>query len=277
MIVKTRCVAFVECTDRQLLSGVRPQTAVVADRRPASPIFADKTVVCSLFAPHFDPGSTKDSPFSAFEAGQIVGELILNLSEMFARPHTWTHLMPKVETVRFEKHYRVPTDDHHNFRLQESVTESPFSYLVPLALLQALMEEEKTIVDELEAMAMVLVPSTRSSTSRPGLSGSRLRCSCGGKCKLTDDLDIIRQRQVFVHRDLLRYYSNTRDCLLQRLKHRRSNKEAGIWLRRSTEKKDADLQWVTLNCGLQELVVQDTSASEGQLPYCKECVKPFLL
>ena len=266
-VTASHCVAFVECTQQQLTSDMRtfspsrqePQT------RRNSGLFKEKHVVCSLFFPPGNADKIVSQLKPSYEGGQICGELVLFITEHKSRQlmdKPWSSwLSPSVDTLNFSQCYQVPSIDHQMLRLTESLTESPFSCLVPIGLLRALIAEQRSIINDLEAMGMVLVPPSGAEAS----AWHALRCSCGGRCQLPDDLDVVRQRQVLAHRHLLHHYQRTLTIIVERLSYHRKRGHPGIWLRRSIEKRDPELQWISLNCCVQEMTVEDPSTKECKL------------
>lgn len=160
----------------------------------------------------------------------------------------------------YTQRYSVPSTSHHTLQISEQLAESPYAVLTPLALLRAFSAEQQSILNELDDMAAAMVPGHPQSVNKDLLG--RVRCSCGGKCRLPDDMNVIRLRQVQAHRALLEHYDDVQRGIVQRLKSGENGQPT--WLRRSTEKKGTDSQWIALNCCVHEMVAEDVIAGEGK-------------
>ena len=183
----------------------------------------------------------------------------MGFTESFVIPPFASHRSTSVITQR----YNVPSSSHFCIKIHEKLTESPYAFLTAIALLRAFRAEQASILKDLEEMANAFVPAKAYDFERDILGV--IRCSCGGKCKLPDNLKVIRQRQVLAHQSLQNYYSDCLSAISEKLTADRPHGER-VWLRKSIEKKDEDLQWVALTCCVQEVSLEESISGESTLP-----------
>ncbi|KAL7746116.1 hypothetical protein RI367_000520 [Sorochytrium milnesiophthora] len=156
--------------------------------------------------------------------GTPMGSLVVTVRPFVERPALSLFTDMALPPLRLTARYVVPT-----LTLIETATESPYAFLVPLLLLRAYMAEEQRV--------LTMLDSVRADT---------------------DDVALVRLRQQDIHRQLLQHYSGQASILEQRIQRQRSQEgwsETGTLglLRKSIEKNEEEVQWVALNCVLQQL------------------------
>ncbi|KAG0094201.1 Phosphatidylinositol 3,4,5-trisphosphate-dependent Rac exchanger 2 protein [Podila epicladia] len=165
---------------------------------------------------------------------------------------------------------------------REHLYESPLAFTLPIKLLQLLAQDERKVIQELEKEHDVSLsdliqaipldhqpnPMTRRTSfmqtlrrtgSRQGLSNEEtLKSAKSRQLGLTaEDAHIqkLLRQQISAHRNIEVFY----ESMIQKVEHKlRENMEVGQGpFRRSPEKKDESVQWIPLNCCIQELLVHD--------------------
>ncbi|KAF9296035.1 Phosphatidylinositol 3,4,5-trisphosphate-dependent Rac exchanger 2 protein [Mortierella antarctica] len=165
---------------------------------------------------------------------------------------------------------------------REHLYESPLAFTLPIKLLQLLAQDERKVIQELEKEHDVSLsdliqaipldhqpnPMTRRTSfmqtlrrtgSRAGLSNEEtLKSAKARQLGLAaEDAQIqkLLRQQISAHRNIEVFY----ESMIQKVEHKlRENMEVGQGpFRRSPEKKDESVQWIPLNCCMQELLVHD--------------------
>ncbi|KAG0312744.1 Inositol polyphosphate 4-phosphatase type II [Linnemannia gamsii] len=166
---------------------------------------------------------------------------------------------------------------------REHLYESPLTFALPIKLLQFLAQDEKRMLEELEkepdeslsdliqavpldhrpnpiTRGVSFMETLRRSAIRP-VSTSRDQAAKSTKARqsgLSEEdshLQKLLRQQISAHRNIEVYYQNMVAKMEQKLKE---NMEIGQGpFRRSPEKKDESVQWVPLNCCVQEFLVHD--------------------
>ncbi|KAK5828607.1 hypothetical protein F5H01DRAFT_328459 [Linnemannia elongata] len=166
---------------------------------------------------------------------------------------------------------------------REYLYESPLAFALPMKLLQFLAQDEKRMLEELEKepdtslsdliqavpldhrpnpitrgvsfMETLRRGATRpSSTNREQVAKST-KARQSGLSEEDSHLQKLLRQQISAHRNIEVYYQNMVAKMEQKLKE---NMEVGQGpFRRSPEKKDESVQWVPVNCCVQELLVYD--------------------
>lgn len=165
---------------------------------------------------------------------------------------------------------------------REHLYESPLAFTVPLKLLQLLAEDEKRVLEELEREPEVSLseliqavpldhkptPMTRgvsfmdtirrgarrsSSAKEEALKSTRARQI--GLSEEDSQLQKLLRQQISTHRNIEMHYREMAQKVEQKL---RENMETGQGpFRRSPEKKQEAVQWIPLNCCIQDFLVYD--------------------
>lgn len=165
---------------------------------------------------------------------------------------------------------------------REHLYESSLAFTLPIKLLQLLAQDERKVIQELEKEHDVSLsdliqaipldhqpnPMTRRTSfmqtlrrtgTRPGLSNEEtLKSAKARQLGLAaEDAQIqkLLRQQISAHRNIEVFY----ESMVQKVEHKlRENMEVGQGpFRRSPEKKDESVQWIPLNCCIQELLVHD--------------------
>ncbi|KAF9382977.1 Phosphatidylinositol 3,4,5-trisphosphate-dependent Rac exchanger 2 protein [Podila verticillata] len=165
---------------------------------------------------------------------------------------------------------------------REYLYESPLAFTLPIKLLQLLAQDERKVIQELEKEHDVSLsdliqaipldhqpnPMTRRTSFIQTLRGTGTRPSLANEETLksakvrqlglaSEDAQIqkLLRQQICAHRNIEVYYETMVQKVEQKL---RVNMEVGQGpFRRSPEKKDESVQWIPLNCCVQELLVHD--------------------
>lgn len=165
---------------------------------------------------------------------------------------------------------------------RESLYESPLAFTLPIKLLRLLAQDEEKVLQELEMEQDVTLsdlvqsvpldhrpnPITRgvsfmetlrrsASRSDPPTDTSRLSTKArqSGLSNEDSQLQKVIRQQISAHRNIRVFYENMTQKVEQRL---RENMEVGQGpFRRSQEKKDESVQWIPINCCIQDLLVHD--------------------
>ncbi|KAF8977116.1 Phosphatidylinositol 3,4,5-trisphosphate-dependent Rac exchanger 2 protein [Entomortierella lignicola] len=166
---------------------------------------------------------------------------------------------------------------------REHLYESPLAFAVPLKLLRLLAQDERRVLEELEKEPEIslsdmiqavpldhrpnpitrgasFMETLRRSAMRPGheakeraLNLTRFRQA--GLSEEDSQLQKLLRQQISTHRNIEVYYQDMTLRLEQKLKE---NMEIGQGpFRRSPEKKEESLQWVPINCCVQDFLVHD--------------------
>ncbi|KAF9354387.1 Inositol polyphosphate 4-phosphatase type II [Mortierella sp. AD094] len=166
---------------------------------------------------------------------------------------------------------------------REHLYESALAFAVPLKLLRLLAQDERRVLEELEKEPGVSLsdmiqavpldhkpnPITRGASFMETLRRSAMRPSPAAKERAQNSTrarqtglseedsqfqKLLRQ-QISAHRNIEVYYQDMTLRLEQKLKE---NMEIGQGpFRRSPEKKEESLQWVPINCCVQDFLVHD--------------------
>lgn len=166
---------------------------------------------------------------------------------------------------------------------REYLYESPLAFTLPIKLLQLLAQDEQRVLDELEkeqdvslsdlvqsvpldhrpnpiTRGVSFMETLRRTASRPDLSGqdtSRLSTKARqtGLSNEDSQMQKLLRQQISAHRNIKVYYESMSQKVEQKL---RDNMEIGQGpFRRSPEKKDESVQWIPINCCVQDLLVHD--------------------
>ncbi|KAF9930461.1 Inositol polyphosphate 4-phosphatase type II [Linnemannia zychae] len=166
---------------------------------------------------------------------------------------------------------------------REHLYESPLAFALPIKLLQFLAQDEKRVSEELEKDPETTLseliqavpldhrpnPITRGTSFMETLRRNATRSNSLDKehsvkstkarqSALSEEdshLQKLLRQQISAHRNIEAYYQNMVTKMEQKLKE---NMEIGQGpFRRSPEKKDEAVQWVPLNCCIQEFLVND--------------------
>ncbi|KAF9171058.1 hypothetical protein BGX20_008168 [Mortierella sp. AD010] len=166
---------------------------------------------------------------------------------------------------------------------REHLYESSLAFAVPLKLLRLLAQDERRVLEELEKEPGVSLsdmiqavpldhqpnPITRGASFMETLRRSAMRPSPAAKERAQhstrarqtglseEDLQFqkLLRQQISAHRNIEVYYQDMTLKLEQKLKE---NMEIGQGpFRRSPEKKEESLQWVPMNCCVQDFLVHD--------------------
>ncbi|ORZ14395.1 hypothetical protein BCR41DRAFT_354796 [Lobosporangium transversale] len=166
---------------------------------------------------------------------------------------------------------------------REHLYESPVAFTVPLKLLQLFAEDERRVLDELEKEPSVTLadmiqavpldhrpnPITRGASfmdslrrgaarTNPVIREQALKSTRARQTGLTEEdsqFQKLLRQQISTHRNIEAYYQNMASKVEQKLKE---NIESGQGaFRRSPEKKEEAVQWIPLNCCVQEFLVYD--------------------
>ncbi|KAF9095557.1 Inositol polyphosphate 4-phosphatase type II [Mortierella sp. AD031] len=166
---------------------------------------------------------------------------------------------------------------------REHLYESPLAFALPIKLLQFLAQDEKRVLEELEkepgtslsdliqavpldnrpnpiTRGVSFMETLRRSATRPSSVGKdqaakSTRARQSGLSEEDSHLQKLLRQQISTHRNIEAYYQNMVAKMEQKLK---DNMEVGQGpFRRSPEKKDESVQWVPLNCCVQEFLVHD--------------------
>ncbi|KAF9433706.1 Phosphatidylinositol 3,4,5-trisphosphate-dependent Rac exchanger 2 protein [Entomortierella beljakovae] len=161
---------------------------------------------------------------------------------------------------------------------REHLYESPLAFSLPLKLLQILAEDERRVLEELEKEPEILLSdmiqalpldhkpnpimrgnsfmdTLRRGTVRRGKSLDSTRARQIGLTEEDSQLQKLLRQQISAHRNIEVYYQDMAIKLEQKQKE---NMEVGQGpFRRSPEKKEESLQWVPVNCCVQDFLVYD--------------------
>ncbi|KAF9217877.1 Phosphatidylinositol 3,4,5-trisphosphate-dependent Rac exchanger 2 protein [Podila verticillata] len=165
---------------------------------------------------------------------------------------------------------------------REYLYESPLAFTLPIKLLQLLAQDERKVIQELEKEHDVSLsdliqaipldhqpnPMTRRTSFIQTLRGTGTRPSLANEETLKSakvrqlglasedaQLQKLLRQQICAHRNIEVYYETMIQKVEQKL---RENMEVGQGpFRRSPEKKDESVQWIPMNCCIQELLVHD--------------------
>ncbi|GJJ68811.1 hypothetical protein EMPS_01157 [Entomortierella parvispora] len=165
---------------------------------------------------------------------------------------------------------------------RESLYESPLAFTLPIKLLQLLAQDEEKVLQELEkeqdvslsdlvqsvpldhrpnpiTRGVSFMETLRRSTGRvdPPQDTSRLSTKArqSGLSNEDSQLQKVIRQQISAHRNIKVFYENMTQKVEQKL---RENMEVGQGpFRRSQEKKDESVQWIPVNCCVQDLLVHD--------------------
>ncbi|KAF9952700.1 hypothetical protein BGZ72_005988 [Mortierella alpina] len=166
---------------------------------------------------------------------------------------------------------------------REHLYESPLAFTLPIKLLQLLAHDERRVLEELEKEPGVSLseliqavpldhqpnPITRGTSfldslrrgaarSNPAARENALqsaRARQGGLSNEDSQFQKLLRQQISAHRNIEVFYQEMAMKVEQKLKE---NMEIGQGpFRRSPEKKDESVQWVPLNCCVQDFLVQD--------------------
>ncbi|KAG0012431.1 Phosphatidylinositol 3,4,5-trisphosphate-dependent Rac exchanger 2 protein [Entomortierella chlamydospora] len=166
---------------------------------------------------------------------------------------------------------------------REHLYESSLAFAVPLKLLRLLAQDERRVLEELEKEPGVSLsdmiqavpldhqpnPITRGASFMETLRRSAMRPSPAARERAQhstrarqtglseEDLQFqkLLRQQISAHRNIEVYYQDMTLKLEQKL---RENMEIGQGpFRRSPEKKEESLQWVPMNCCVQDFLVHD--------------------
>jgi hypothetical protein len=166
---------------------------------------------------------------------------------------------------------------------REHLYESPLAFALPIKLLQFFAQDEKRVLEELEKepdtplsdliQAIPLdhrpnpirrtasfMEALRRSTTRPNSASKdqltkSIKARQSGLSEEDSRLQKLLRQQISAHKNIEVYYQDMVAKMEQRLKE---NIEVGQGpFRRSPEKKDESVQWVPLNCCVQEFLVHD--------------------
>ncbi|KAF9317129.1 Phosphatidylinositol 3,4,5-trisphosphate-dependent Rac exchanger 2 protein [Podila horticola] len=165
---------------------------------------------------------------------------------------------------------------------REHLYESSLAFTLPIKLLQLLAQDERKVIQELEkehdvslsdliqaipldhqpnpmTRRISFMQTLRRTGTRPGLSNEEtLKSAKARQLGLAaEDAQIqkLLRQQISAHRNIEVFY----ESMVQKVEHKlRENMEVGQGpFRRSPEKKDESVQWIPLNCCIQELLVHD--------------------
>ncbi|KAG0240821.1 Inositol polyphosphate 4-phosphatase type II [Mortierella sp. GBA43] len=165
---------------------------------------------------------------------------------------------------------------------REHLYESPLAFTVPLKLLQLLAEDERRVLEELEREPSVslsdliqavpldhkpnpltrgasFMDTLRRSAGRPGSAKDEaLKSARARQIGLSEEdsqLQKLLRQQISTHRNIEMHYREMAMKVEQKLKE---NMETGQGpFRRSPEKKQEAVQWIPLNCCIQDFLVYD--------------------
>ncbi|KAG0051155.1 Type I inositol 3,4-bisphosphate 4-phosphatase [Gryganskiella cystojenkinii] len=163
---------------------------------------------------------------------------------------------------------------------RESLYESPLAFTLPVKLLQFLAEDEDRVLQELEreqdvslsdlvqsvpldhrpnpiTRGVSFMETLRRSASRhePDVSRLSTKARQAGLSNEDSQLQKLIRQQISAHRNIKGFYESMILKVEQRL---RDNFETGQGpFRRSPEKKDESVQWIPINCCVQDLLVHD--------------------
>ncbi|KAF9109773.1 Phosphatidylinositol 3,4,5-trisphosphate-dependent Rac exchanger 2 protein [Mortierella sp. AM989] len=183
----------------------------------------------------------------------------------------------------FSQTYHGHTLRGTNVYGREHLYESSLAFAVPLKLLQLLAQDERRVLEELEKEPGVSLsdmiqavpldhqpnPITRGASFMETLRRGAMRQSPAAKERALNStrtrqiglseedsqLQKLLRQQISAHRNIEVYYQNMILRLEQKLKE---NMEIGQGsFRRSPEKKEESLQWVPINCCIQDFLVHD--------------------
>ncbi|KAF9124131.1 Inositol polyphosphate 4-phosphatase type II [Mortierella sp. 14UC] len=166
---------------------------------------------------------------------------------------------------------------------REHLYESPLAFALPIKLLQFFAQDEKRVLEELEKepdtslsdliqavpldhrpnpitrgisfMETLRRGATRPSSASKDQLAKSTKARQSGLSEEDSHLQKLLRQQISAHRNIEAYYQNMVAKMEQKLKE---NIEVGQGpFRRSPEKKDESVQWVPLNCCVQEFLVHD--------------------
>ncbi|KAG0364864.1 Inositol polyphosphate 4-phosphatase type II [Gamsiella multidivaricata] len=203
-------------------------------------------------------------------------------------------MLPKILRTKAiaEKHRTGPsfTQTYHGHTVRgtivygrEHLYESPLAFTLPLKLLQFLAQDERRVLEEMEREPGVslsdmiqavpldhqpnpitrgasFLDNLRRSTARPSITSKEdasksTRARQIGLSEEDSQLQKLLRQQISAHRNIEVYYQEMTSKVEQRL---RDNLEIGQGaFRRSSEKKEESVQWIPLNCCVQDLLVYD--------------------
>ncbi|KAG0301784.1 Pre-rRNA-processing protein fhl1 [Dissophora globulifera] len=133
---------------------------------------------------------------------------------------------------------------------REHLYESPFAFSVPRKLLQLFAEDERRQTSFLDTLRK---SATRPSSIAKEEALKTTRARQNGLSEEDSQLQKVLRQQISAHRNIELYYQEMALKVEQRL---RENIEIGQGpFRRSTEKKDESVQWIPLNCCVQDFLV----------------------
>ncbi|KAF9182717.1 Inositol polyphosphate 4-phosphatase type II [Haplosporangium sp. Z 767] len=183
----------------------------------------------------------------------------------------------------FSQTYHGHTDRGTVVFAREHLYESQMAFSLPIKLLQLLAQDERRVLEELEREPRVSLsdmihavplnhrpnPMTRGTsfmeTLRRGVTKPSpadkeraLKLARARQIGLAEEdsrLQKLLRQQISAHRNIEVFYEEMALKLEQKLKE---NMETGQGpFRRSPEKKEESVQWVPINCCVQELLVED--------------------
>ncbi|KAG0255014.1 Pre-rRNA-processing protein fhl1 [Mortierella polycephala] len=183
----------------------------------------------------------------------------------------------------FSQTYHGHTDRGTVVFAREHLYESQMAFTLPIKLMQLLAQDERRVLEELEREPWVSLsdmihavpldhrpnPMTRGTSfmetlrrgvTKPSLADKEysLKLARARQIGLAEEdsrLQKLLRQQISAHRNIEVFYEEMALKLEQKLKE---NMETGQGpFRRSPEKKEGSVQWVPINCCVQELLVED--------------------
>ncbi|KAG0209832.1 Pre-rRNA-processing protein fhl1 [Mortierella sp. GBA30] len=216
---------------------------------------------------------------------QTVGTLSVVVEEVMPK-------MPALKAIaelrrlgpRFSQTYHGRTVQGTVVYSREHLYESPLAFTLPIKLLQLLAQDERRVLEELEKEPGTSLsdliqtipldhqphPITRGASFLDSLRRSTVRSSPttakentlqstrarqAGLSNEDSHFQKLLRQQISAHRNIAMFYHEMALKVEQKL---RENVEIGQGaFRRSPEKKDESVQWVPLNCCVQDFLVED--------------------
>lgn len=212
---KDLLLAFVECNYSHLSLDKSSNSSMPGYSMLNSS--RERLVSSSLFAPK--SLSMLSDGLSGFRGGDIIGQLFITV----ARPSSILSQMNRLyggssqSTQIYSQVYVVPSENHDKLIIQETLSESPYPILCALAMLRQMKAREKLTIDSL----IKIVEKNYENES----------------------LEKIVSRR----KNRIQYYENSTRAVLDRY-----NSGIGYHLRKSTEKKDENCQWISTNCNVHD-------------------------
>ncbi|KAI3645499.1 hypothetical protein MP228_008427 [Amoeboaphelidium protococcarum] len=228
-----KALAFVDVSLKQLLSSQSLDGKIRRQSARSSMDYKLNTCSMNVFASEGIADLYQSLNIQQkINAGDIVGQLFVNVYKNLHVPSPDSILPLAIETPQQTQIYLVPTKNHQLLQINEQLVESPYSLMIAHEFARFKYDQESRIIYALTNPGL-------------GLDSAMLTVLSNGSSSKEFRQNVL-DKVIAVHQILLKFYQHALDSLTERLSD--GGNVGKDYLRKSTDKKNEQLQWVTLNC-----------------------------